>query len=340
MPADPRSILIIKTTSLGDVVHAVPTLRALRGRHPAARIEWLIDARYEAVIAGHGALDAAIPVRSAGLPGLPASADHLLRGAFHLAGAARLRARRFDLVIDLQGLLRSAVMGVLAGARRRRGPADARELAPLLYTEPTAPSPWAHAVERCLAAAGFAVAEPQVPRFDLPVDPAAAARAAARVPADRPYAVLAPRSSRPDKDWPAAGYAEVARALAARGRTVVLLGGADDAAACRAIADSARTGLPAVGWPTAEAIALLAGAEVFVGGDSGPLHLAAALGRPAIGLFGPTDPARTGPRGPAARVLRHRPLHELPPEAVLAAIAANAEVRRSECRVMNHSGCE
>mgnify|MGYP005848585615 CR=1 FL=1 len=308
MPADPRSILIVKTTSLGDVVHAVPTLRALRGRYPAARIEWLIDARFAAVIVGHRALDAAIPVRSAGLPGLSAFADHLLRGAFHLAGAGRLRARRFDLVIDLQGLLRSAVMSVLAGARRRRGPADARELAPLLYTEPTAPSPTPHAVERCLAAAGFAVAEPQVPRFDLPVDPAAAARAAAR------------RSSRPDKDWPAAGYAQVARALAARGRTVVLLGGADDAAACRAIAESARTGLPAVGWPTAEAIALLAGAEVFIGGDSGPLHLAAALGRPAIGLFGPTDPACTGPRGPAARVLRHRPLHELPAEAVLAAI--------------------
>jgi lipopolysaccharide heptosyltransferase I len=304
-------VLIVKLSSLGDVVHALPVAATLRARLGGARIAWAVERREAAVLAGHPALDEIITVDTRGwrrLGGL-ATAARAVRSL-----ASRLAAARFDVVIDLQGLIKSGLLVALTRAPQRVGYArrDLREPLSAIFTNRRLDRPAGrHVVEQYLALLEPLGLGAPVLEFRLPSEPAAEAGADAFFaasglkPRDR-VVVLNPGAGRPDKRWPTDRFAALARRLAdeSMARVVVVWGPGEDIAA-RAITDGTG-GRVTMAPPTdlLQLIALLRRASVVVAGDTGPLHLAAALGRPCVGLYGPTAAWRNGPYGPGHRALQ------------------------------------
>lgn len=302
----PDNILIIKPSSLGDVVHGLPVLAKLRAAYPDARISWLVGTAAAPVIEAHPDINRIFYFRR--------SVDGLARTVkAHWSLVRELAAARFDCVVDLQGLFRSAFFGYMTGAPRRIGFANAREGAGIFYTERIDCDGRAHAVDRCLAVGkvlGFDSAEP---RFTL-VPEAHAASSVERIlkgpagPLPRPYVVLSPGTRWATKRWPAASFADAAKRLQERfGGTYFVTGTAAESG------DDAKTILERVGESAvnlvgrtslAETIALIARADLLVTPDSGPMHIADALGTPLVAVFGATDPARTGPYFQRGRVIR------------------------------------
>jgi lipopolysaccharide heptosyltransferase I len=339
---DFKRILIIKPSSLGDVIHALPVLKGLRHRYPDARISWLISTACADLLAGHPDLDEIIPFdrKRYGRIGRDWAVTwefvHFVRG---------LRARGFDLVLDLQGLFRSGFLAWASGARTRLGFAGSREFAWLFYTRRiTVPGSDVHAVDRYYLLAevlGFA----DVPiTFDLPVDPEARLQverllAAQGVDPGRDYVVIAPGTRWETKRWPTEHFVELVRRLSQEtGVAVVLAGSPDEAALAEGIAAGAGVPVANVAGRTTlpQMVALVDGAAAVVMNDTGPMHLAAALDKPMIALFGPTNPQRTGPYRRGQAVLRadvdcapcylkrladcpysHRCMRALPPERVV-----------------------
>jgi lipopolysaccharide heptosyltransferase I len=309
--APARRILIIKPSSLGDIVHALPVLAALRERYPSAHIAWLVGRGFAELLDGHPLLDEVIAFdrsRFGRMWRSPRIAAEFARFVL------RLRRQRYELVVDLQGLFRSGFLAWTSGAVRRVGFAAARELAWCFYTQRVACPPDAvHAVERnCRLAAALGL-DAMPPRFPLDVSPADTAAAHARLcsAAGRPvesFIAVIPGARWETKRWPAERFAALVEQLAADGAgPCVLLGAADERAAADAVERSSRTPIVNLAGQTSlrELCAVLALARCVVCNDSGPMHLAAALGRPVVAVFGPTDPQRTGPYSPAAHVIRH-----------------------------------
>ncbi len=296
-----RRILIIKPSSFGDVIHALPVLNGLRGRFPQARISWLVNHSCAGLLEGQPALDEIIRFdrKRYGRIGrnLQVTADFLK----FIAG---LRERRFDLVIDLQGLFRSGFMAFASGAPTRVGFGSAREFAWAFYTHRVCVRHRdMHAVDRNWLfgrALGFE---------DAPIDFHLPVRADARTLVRRlleeaglkpgaAYLLMAPGTRWETKIWPAAHFAEVARrARDEFGVGVVLAGMDSEAPIANRVADLAGGPIVNLAGRTslAELIALVDGAAMVVMHDSGPMHLALALGKPLVAIYGPTSPARTGP---------------------------------------------
>lgn len=352
--SDLRRLLIVKPSSLGDVVHALPTLSALRRRFPSSKLSWLVKREWADVLEGHPDLDEVLAVDlSAG--GWPAAIRAVREG-------------RFDLVVDLQGLLRSAVLGWASGSAIRVGFANGREGSPWLYTHhvpvPDAPM---HAVDRYLLVARFLGADPEQPglsAFCLPRDPAAEARveallASAGVRTGTMLAALNPSARWLTKRWPAESFAAVGDWLQRHGGVrVAVVGGREERSAGDEVIRSMQTApLDLVGRTTMkELIALLRRLRVFITNDSGPMHLAAAVGTPVIALFGPTDPGRTGPYGAGHRVLRSgvpcspcfsrrcanavemECLTTIRPEQVIEAVSLSSFPRKWESRAAGEAG--
>lgn len=299
---DCRRLLIIKPSSLGDVAHALPTVAALRRRFQTARLTWLVKREWAEVLEGNPDIDEVLAV-DLSFSGWPAAIQ-------------RVRAGRFDLVVDLQGLLRSALLSKVSGAPVRVGFANGREGSPWFYTDRVpVPILGMHAVDRYLLIPRFlgASAEPPpVSDFPLPADPAADDRVSALLASEhiRSGTVLVamnPTARWATKQWSPASCAETADRLQQQGDVrVVLIGGGEDRVVGERVIRHMRTvPIDLIGKTTLkELIALLRRALVLVTNDSGPMHLAAAVGTPVVALFGPTDPARTGPYGPGHVVLR------------------------------------
>jgi lipopolysaccharide heptosyltransferase I len=293
---DPKRIAIIKPSALGDIVHALPVLSALRRRFPVSHVTWVVNRSYEPLLAGHPDLDATLPFdRGAFKKGLAAA-------GYAFGFANRLRRERFDLAIDLQGLLRTGLMTAATGAPRKVGFANAREGAARFYTQcvevPDADR--IHAVERYWRVAEQLGASGSR-EFVVPLRPAelaAVERELAALP--RPWLAFAVGSRWVTKRWPPAHFAELAnRAQSAFGGTVLFVGTADDAALTFETAGrlsgpsrdfTGRTTLPRLA-------ALLSRVDVMVANDTGPLHLAAALGRPCVAPYTCTKVALHGPYG-------------------------------------------
>lgn len=295
-PAIVPRILFVKTSSLGDVVHHCPAVSDVAHVHPGAMIDWVVEETFAPVAAMHPAVRRVIPValrRWRGAPWKPAAWSEL--AAFRRA----LRAEAYDAVIDTQGLLKSALI-----ARAARGPrhgydaASVREaVAARFYQHYHAVDPRQHAVarNRALSAAALGFGVPEGCDYGLRAPVAPSPQTVPGVPGA--YAVLLTMTSRADKLWPEDRWVEVMRALAARGLQPVLpWGDADERERCRRLAGAIapagarvpdRLPLPAVA-------SLLAAARLVVGVDTGLAHLAVALGRPTLGLYCSTDPARTG----------------------------------------------
>jgi len=286
-------ILIIKPSSLGDVVHALPTVNLVRRRFPSATITWLINDELASLLKKDcPIIDGVIafPRREFGKPWKLARALKFLR---------RLRAERFDLVIDLQGLLRSGIMTWATRAPRRIGLSDAREGSRFFYNE-IVQVPRAHAVERYLLAARHLGAEAGPVEFPLPSAAPDITYVDELLPKARPLIAVNPSARWETKLWGDDRFAALIKKLPRE--RVVLTGSAADAARLEKLAQgcvnlAGRTDL-------AQLAEVCRRCAVVITNDSGPMHLAAAVGTPVIAIFGPTDPALTGPYGKGHIVLR------------------------------------
>jgi heptosyltransferase-1 len=308
-------IALVKLSAIGDVVHALPVAAALRAGLPQARVTWVVERREAAVLRGNPALSEIVPIDTRGwrrARSVPSIAE--TTGAVVALGR-HLRAARFDVTIDLQGLIKSGLITAATRAPLRIGFAAAhcREPANTLFTNHriTPPDSARHVVDRYLSLLQPLGVRPHAVEFPLPTAAAAETRvdeflAAAGVkPRDR-LVVLNPGAGRPDKRWPIARFRGLARRLIGdAGAAVLVTWGPNELDDARAIAESGPTSRAALAPPTDldELVAVLRRASVVVAGDTGPLHLAAALGTPCVGLYGPTSAGRNGPYGEAHRAL-------------------------------------
>ena len=291
LPTEARRILIIKPSALGDVVHALPILNLLRLRWPKAHIAWLENPAFAGILEGHPQIDEVIRFER-----------HRFGHGWWHPGAAldliqflwALRQKQFDLVIDLQGLFRSGWLTWTTGSPTRVGFADARELGWIFYNHRVrVEGRDQHALERYLNIAEALGCGRAPVVFQFP-----AAEALAE-PIGEPYAVLLPGTNWETKKWPIESFAQLVQPLREQFGLRTVVAGAKDAvelaARMRPITEgedwidlTGKTSLK-------QLIALLAGAAVVVANDSGPMHIASALGRPLVTMFGPTNPVMTGP---------------------------------------------
>ncbi len=327
---DFRNILLIKLSAVGDAVHTIPLLNALRRRYPAARLDWLATTGIAELLRHNPAINNVIefsrdewssPWRFAPF----ISAARLI---------ASLRAAEYDLVLDLQGQLRSAVFAFTSGAPVRIGfdkpradiwekstrqiPAEARkhawqgarEASWLAYTDHiTVPTLDLHPVERYLRVAAMLGIAESAPDFSFPIPREAATRIEALLDyydvAKARLVVMAPGTNWETKEWRRDAFAEVARHFLAKKHAVVLIGSERERAACEAVAQAAPGAVNLAGETTlSELAALIRRAAICVTNDSGPMHIAVALDRPVVSVFGPTDPVWAGPYRRADAVLR------------------------------------
>lgn len=322
---------IVKLSSLGDVVHALPLLAALRGRFPGARLTWVAEVREAALLEGHPDLDAVVPVdtrRWRRLARRPAG----LVTAWREAAAVRraLRARALDVAVDAQGLLKSGVFAAASRAPVRIGfgVGRCRERASALFTNCRVhPRPGArHVVDQYLTLLQPLGLGPVTAEFRLPAWPEAERRverwfADGGLDRGHPVVIVNPGAGRADKRWAPAAFRGLAASLADDGQTRVLVAwGPGEGEVAGAIAAGLGDGVR-VAPPTelSDLAALLRRASLVIAGDTGPLHLAAAVGARCLGLFGPTSAERNGPYGPRNRAMQSpdRTMAGLDPAAVL-----------------------
>jgi heptosyltransferase I len=297
---EPRRILIIKPSAIGDVVHALPVLPRLRKRWPAAQITWLVTPTCAGLVENHPQIDEVILFdrqRLAAWWRKPSAFLELMRFA------NRLREASFDLVIDLQGLFRSGWISAVTGAPWRAGFATAREFAPIFYTQFVDGSVENdHAVERYLKMATALGCEEGPVEFTFAADDADRAYVDRLIPPDVPYAVLLPGANWETKRWPIDKFAQLVKPIREQfGLACVVAGAGGDAALARPILSDfdviGKTNLR-------QTVALLARSSLVIANDTGPMHIAAALGKPLVTPYGPTSPRRTGPFGRMESVVR------------------------------------
>lgn len=305
-----KRILLIKPSSTGDVVQALPILDGLRRRYPSAYIAWLVANPFVNLVEGHPALDEIIPFDRKRFGRL---GRNLTVSIDFVRYVLSLRRRGFDLVVDLQGLFRSGFFARVTGAATRIGPANSREVAWIFYTHRyPVETMESHSIDRMWAAADLLGFGQDAMTFRLPITDAD--RAAARrllvesgVDPDRDYAVVFPGARWETKVWPAERFAAVIDGLADEaGLPAVLAGSGSQGETCDRVSTAAKHDAPNLAGKTTlrEVSALIERAAVVITNDSGPMHVTDALGRPLVALFGPTNPVRTGPYHQPEAVVR------------------------------------
>ena len=295
-----KNILIIKPSSLGDIVLTLPALSALRRNFPQARISWLVRPNFAAILEDHPDLDEIIPFDRKLLgkawfhPGAFGALMSLIR---------KLRRSKFDVVFDFQCLFRTASLAWLSGCKKRLGMANAREHSHVFFTDRVAPDPDSiHVVDHYLKMAGYAGASDVEAKFVLPVDPEAGKKAARLLNSHNVnpenYAILVPSSAHPDKCWPRERFAALADMIAERfGMSIITTGTSREKSIGDEVGKLAKTAVVNLAGQTniRELVALFRPANLAISNDTGPGHIAAALGIPMVMLFGRTNPARVAP---------------------------------------------
>lgn len=295
MSADPAArrgprYLLVRLGSLGDVIHAIPAAAALRAYTPDALIDWLVDPRYAGVVRMVRGVDSVIPVDPRG------STTQLL------STIRALRRAGYDAAFDVQGLIKSAVLTRLAGARRTFGfpRAHLREpFAGAFYTDTPDLGTAVHVVHKALtmvAAVGARTGEPSFP-LEIPAS-GAATQVAQRHSAG--FALLNPGAAWPNKQWPAERFGALAsRIRAQHGLPSVVIWGPGEKPRAEQVVE-ASGGAATLSPPTdlTDLFGLAKAARVVVSGDTGPLHIAGAVGAPLVAIFGPTITERNGPWAP------------------------------------------
>lgn len=281
-------ILVIKLSSLGDLLHALPAVHAVRiGLR--AEIDWVVQEEYADFVGCF--VDVARVIRFRRRSPL-----RVLPSLRHELGRVR-----YDLILDFQGLLKSLLVACVARGKRRIGPSFAREGTRWMYREVAGPERRCrHAVVENMDIVRYLNLAPAAPRLEFRFPGTV-------LPGGSPRVALVPASRWPSKNWPESRFVEVGRRLQRQeGASLYLLGGREDAPLCERVRSAigagavnlaGRLSLPETGG-------VIRDMDLLIANDSGPLHLAAAVGTPCLALYGPTDPQRTGPYGSGHRVLR------------------------------------
>jgi lipopolysaccharide heptosyltransferase I len=307
--------LIVRTSALGDIVHGMPVAAALKEKYPRCRIAWVVDERYQDLLAGHPWVDRILLVRFK--EGLRTLRD--ARGRKNWIGLARtLRDLRFDVAIDLQGLFRSGCISYLSRAPIRIGfpRGHVRETLNRVFSNvrPRSIPPRSHVIDRNLALLHPLGIHTRERRFLFRVSPSVQDSIgrylrAADEDDQRLRVVVHPAAGWITKQWDPKHYAEIAdRILEAWDARVFLLWGPGERELAQQVRGAMRRPghlVPDMGL--SELVAFLGACGLFIGGDSGPLHLASALGVPVLGLYGPSDSVRNGPLQGADQVVTASP---------------------------------
>lgn len=276
-------ILVVRLGAMGDIIHTLPAVATLKHSFPRSRITWAVDPKWTALLEGNPFIDAVAPVGRRSLADL-------------LAARRLLRGLGVEIAIDFQGLLKSAIVASLARPEQIYGfhRSELRERAAALFYSRYTQTQSAHVVDKNLELAQAAGAANLLRAFPLPPG-----KPEGELPAG-PYVLACPLAGWGSKQWPLENYGSLAMMLQDELGLTLVLNGPPQARAVLANVAGA--------WPHTSGISGLIcatrGAAAVIGLDSGPLHLADALGRPGVGIFGPTDPARNGPYGNTIAVLR------------------------------------
>jgi lipopolysaccharide heptosyltransferase I len=308
-------ILLVRLGALGDIIHALPVAAALRDAFPSARIDWLVSAKHRAILDCVPVIDRRLVLER------PASAEKRSprrrfydeadepvggRGAWRRIALAigELRESDYDIAFDLQGLIKSAVLARSSGARRVVGfpTTHLRERwAHVFYSETCEPPAGVHVTDKNLALLGAVGLHNVAKRFPLEAKDSDAVADVRKSVGGARFALMNPGAGWPNKRWPPEWFASLADKLrTARGiETVVLWGPGEETLARHVVEVSRDAARLAPQTEVADIIGLSRAAAVFISGDTGPLHIAAAVGTPVVGIYGPTNAARNGPWHPS-----------------------------------------
>ena len=306
-------ILIIKLSAIGDVVHSLPLLEVLRERFPLARIDWLVEEDASGIVEGHPCIDGLLIIpRKSWLRRFMRKGEFISVGREVARFIRELRSRRYDIVIDLQGLLKSGILTFVAKGKRKIALNNAREGSALFVKERVAiPDPQMHALERYLCIVKHLGV--QNPRWEgsIPIyesDKGYVDSLLGKLDDGRTLVAVNPMAKWETKLWEPTRFASLADLLHEKlDAEVIFTGSATDRAAIEAIQSGMKTkALNLVGRTTLKQLAYLyQRCAVVISTDTGPMHIAAAMGSPVVvALFGPTSPFKTGPYGQGKKVVR------------------------------------
>jgi heptosyltransferase-1 len=310
-------LLVVRLGAMGDILHALPAVTALRLAHPNWAIDWVVEPRWRALLAAEGSTGRQTAQNSA-----QPLIDHLhfaptkewrkapfSRQTLHefMALRSALRAGKYDAVIDLQGAIRSALVARLAGCRRLIGEAEPRERAARWLFSERVTTHGVHMIEQDVELASAIAGDTLTPVEPwLPIDPIAEAWADEILPpiTNKTAVLITPGAGWGAKRWPVERYAAVAQSLIVLGcRVLVNVGPGEEPLAEVIVRQTSGVATP-LACTLPQLIALTRRIALVIAGDTGPLHLACALCRPGVGIYGPTDPSRNGPFGTRFTVLR------------------------------------
>jgi heptosyltransferase I len=314
-PFAPQRLLIVRLGSMGDIIHTLPAITALRRAFPDATLGWIVEECWAELLC-------TLPEPRSG----PRSPRRPLVDRVHTvntktwrrslfstqtweqiaAGLSELRAQQYEVAVDFQGAARSAVLARWSGAPVIYGAAQPREnVASMFYTRQVIVR-GSHVVEQNFSLAEAAARLPlEMPKIDFPRDPTVEKKSEDRLQQNvGDFVLLNPGAGWGAKQWPAERYGEVARQLAEDGVKCLINFGPGEESLMRAVESASSGTAKGMAGSLTELIALTRRARLFIGGDTGPMHLAAALGIPVVAIFGPTNPERNGPFGIRSIVLR------------------------------------
>jgi heptosyltransferase I len=304
----------VRLGSMGDIIHTLPAATALRSAFPEARLGWLVEERWAELLC-------TLPEPRSG----PRSLRRPLIDRVHTvntktwrrslfsaqtweqiaAGLSELRAQRYEVAVDFQGAIRSALLSRWSGAPTVYGVAQPREnIASMFYTREVI-ARGSHIVEQNLSLAEAIVRRSlEMPKIEFPHDESVEKQWEDRLRRIGDFVLLNPGAGWGAKQWPAERYGAVARRLAEDGVKALINFGPGEESLMQAVESASKGTAQGISCSLTELIALTRRARLFIGGDTGPMHLAAALGIPVVAIFGPTNPARNGPFGTRSIVLR------------------------------------
>jgi heptosyltransferase-1 len=310
-------LLVVRLSAMGDVIHTLPAAQALRDAFANAVIGWIVEERWAELLCAPGT-----PLRGPRSAGRPlvdwvhtvdlkgwGKSPFSIRTAEHIARVWNdVRSAHYDTAVDLQGAIRSAVLAGWSGAPVVWGASQTRETPASLWYTRKAIARGSHVIEQNLSVAEAVIGRTlNVPPVELPRNQGSENAIEMRLGemGIRDFAILNPGAGWGAKRWPAKRYGEVAQELATRGvQSIVNFGPGEEGLAHEVEAGSGGTAR-GLQCSISELIALTRRARLFIGGDTGPLHLASVLGVSVVGIYGPTDPARNGPFGTRSIVLRN-----------------------------------
>ncbi len=293
----PERILIIKPSSLGDIIHSLPVLNSLKKCFPHSRIHWVVARNFAELLEDHPMIDR-LWIIDKDRWKEPLSFFSNLKELLRLRRG--LRAEKFDMVIDLQGLLRSGIIAALTGSALRIGFKEAREGSTLFYTHQIEGGRTLHAVERYLNVLPFTGCS--VKEIDFPL-PERVLSPEFRDLCKEDYAVIAPGARWTTKRWPPERFGEIAKRLPFKTLIIGSLAEAD--LATEVVRSSNGKALSLAGKTNLkDLVEIIRNSRLLLSNDSGPVHIGAALGIPTFAIFGPTSPLRTGPYGKNTFVIR------------------------------------